>query len=146
MPSNIDYDDLCTLEDVETYLRSAVPIKTVEYAERKIGASSDVLRRLFRNDGRDLDEIVDPTSEEYDALTVRQARDAVAVNVALDLKRVIANDGNDTDLDSFSTFTQSVDGISFSGTWQGNSEDVFFTANQLYNIGLSRPTIRRLQI
>lgn len=141
-----DLTPLCTLDDVEVYLHSDVPANLTEYVERKIGASGNVLRRLMRNEGKDLDALIDPTSPDYDQLTYEQARDAVAVNVALDVKRVIENQSSEQDLSSFSTFTQTAGGYSFSGTWAGNSEDVFFTANQLANLGIGRATISKVSL
>ena len=50
------------------------------------------------------------------------------------------------DLSSFSTFTQTAGGYSFSGTWAGNSEDVFFTSTQLANLGIGRATISQVSL
>ena len=141
-----DLKPLCTSDDVEIYLHSDIPIKFADYVQRKIGASGNVLRRLMRDEGRDLDTLIDTTSPDYDQLTYEQVRDAVAVNVALDVKRVIQNDSAESDLSSFSQFTQSAGGYSFSGTWAGNAEDVFFTESQLSNLGIGRATISRVSL
>ena len=137
---------VCTLNDVELYLHADVPANLTGYVGRKIGASGNVLRRLMRNEGKDLDALINPTSPDYDQLTYEQARDAVAVNVALDVKRVIDNQSSEQDLSSFSTFTQTAGGYSFSGTWAGNSEDVFFTSTQLANLGIGRATISQVSL
>lgn len=137
---------VCTLDDVELYLHADIPSKLTGYVGRKIGASGNVLRRLMRNEGKDLDALIDQKSPDYDQLTYEQARDAVAVNVSLDVKRVIDNQGSEQDLSSFSQFTQTAGGYSFSGTWAGNSEDVFFTSTQLANLGIGRATISQVSL
>ncbi len=130
---------LCELDDVEVYLHSKVPASLVEFADRKIGAASDVLRRLCRNEGRDLDKEI-----EEDDLTGRQAKETVAMVVAIALKRTIAGTAdNGQDMSAFTSFTQSAAGYSFTGTWNGNPEDVFFTSNQLQNMGIGLQTIRK---
>ena len=131
----------CELTDVEIYLRQAVPNDQEEYATRKIGAASNVLRRLFRNEGKDADQLA-----ETDPLTKEQLNDTVAASVAIDIKHVMSAAESDNDLSAFSEFTQAAGGYSFSGKWAGNSEDVFFTSNQLKNLGIGRPTIARFQI
>ena len=141
-----DLKPVCTLDDVEIYLHADVPTNLTEYVGRKIGASGNVLRRLMRNEGKNLDTLIDEQSLDYDQLTYEQARDAVAVNVALDVKRVIDNQGSEQDLSSFSQFTQTAGGYSFSGTWAGNSEDVFFTSTQLANLGIGRATISQVSL
>lgn len=129
----------CTIADVEVYLGVSIPSDMLEYANRKIGAASDVLRRLCRNEGRDLDKEM-----KTDSLTQRQAKETVAVATAISLKKTIAAKGdNGLDLSSFSSFTQSAAGYSFTGSWNGNAEDVFFTQNQLTNMGIGLQTIRR---
>ena len=141
-----DLKPVCDLDDVELYLHADVPTNLTGYVGRKIGASGNVLRRLMRNEGKDLDALINEKSPDYDQLTYEQARDAVAVNVALDVKRVIDNQGSEQDLSSFSQFTQTAGGYSFSGTWAGNSEDVFFTSTQLANLGIGRATISQVSL
>lgn len=142
MNSETQNQALCTIEDVEAYLIASIPSDMVEYANRKIGAASDVLRRLCRNEGRDLDKEM-----EKDDLTRRQAKETVAVATAISLKKTIAAKGDSgLDLSSFSSFTQSAAGYSFTGSWNGNNEDVFFTQNQLTNMGIGLQTIRRASL
>ena len=142
MDSETQDQALCTIEDVEAYLIASIPSDMVEYANRKIGAASDVLRRLCRNEGRDLDKEM-----EKDDLTRRQAKETVAVATAISLKKTIAAKGDSgLDLSSFSSFTQSAAGYSFTGSWNGNNEDVFFTQNQLTNMGIGLQTIRRASL
>lgn len=142
MNSETQDQALCTIEDVEAYLIASIPSDMVEYANRKIGAASDVLRRLCRNEGRDLDKEI-----EKDDLTRRQAKETVAVATAISLKKTIAAKGDSgLDLSSFSSFTQSAAGYSFTGSWNGNNEDVFFTQNQLTNMGIGLQTIRRASL
>ena len=141
-----DLKPVCTLDDVELYLHADVPTNLTGYVERKIGASGNVHRRLMRNEGKNLDTLIDETSPDYDQLTYEQARDAVAVNVALDVKRVIENKDSEQDQSSFSQFTLTAGGYSFSGTWAGNSEDVFFTSTQLANLGIGRATISQVSL
>lgn len=142
MNSETQDQALCTIEDVEAYLIASIPSDMVEYANRKIGAASDVLRRLCRNEGRDLDKEM-----EKDDLTRRQAKETVAVATAISLKKTIAAKGDSgLDLSSFSSFTQSAAGYSFTGSWNGNNEDVFFTQNQLTNMGIGLQTIRRASL
>jgi len=127
---------LADISDVEVYLKHAVPAALVEFAERKLGASGNVLRLLFRKEGTNLDnEIVE------DSLIAALTKDAVAVNVAADVKREESVLDSDVDLSAFSQFTQTAGGYSFTGEWQGSSEDVFFTQNQLSNLGLGQSTI-----
>lgn len=142
MNSETQDQALCTIEDVEAYLIASIPSDMVEYTNRKIGAASDVLRRLCRNEGRDLDKEM-----EKDDLTRRQAKETVAVATAISLKKTIAAKGDSgLDLSSFSSFTQSAAGYSFTGSWNGNNEDVFFTQNQLTNMGIGLQTIRRASL
>lgn len=142
MNSETQNQALCTIEDVEAYLIASIPSDMVEYANRKIGAASDVLRRLCKNEGRDLDKEM-----EKDDLTRRQAKETVAVATAISLKKTIAAKGDSgLDLSSFSSFTQSAAGYSFTGSWNGNNEDVFFTQNQLTNMGIGLQTIRRASL
>lgn len=141
-PSSSENIGLCDIDDVEVYLHSSIPADMVDFAKRKIDATSDVLRRLCRNEGWDLDKEMGE-----DPLTRRQAKETVAVSVAISLKRTIAASGdNGEDMSAFSTFTQSAAGYSFTGTWNGNPEDVFFTANQLHNMGIGLQTIRKFCI
>lgn len=130
---------LCSVEDVEAYLMVSLPGGKVEYAKRKINATSDVLRRLCRNEGWDLDKRI-----KEDSLTARQAKDTVAAATAISLKKTLAATNDDgQDLSAFSSFTQSAAGYSFTGSWNGNPEDVFFTQNQLTNMGIGLQAIRR---
>jgi len=127
---------LAELSDVEIYLKHKTPAELETYANRKLAASSNVLRMLFRAEGNDLDEkLVD------DELLSSLVNDTVAVNVAIDIRKEEAKLGEDVDLSAFSQFTQSAAGYSFSGTWQGNPEDVFFTVNQLANLGIGQSAI-----
>lgn len=133
----------CDLTDIEIYLRKKVPADKVDYAKRKMAAASDVLRRLCLLEGKDLDKEVSES-----ALTKRQARDTVAASVAIDLSRTIAaapdsDDGKD--ISSFKQFTEAAGGYSFTGIWAGNSEDVFFTTNQLRNMGIGIQTVRKFR-
>lgn len=142
MQDDTQSQPLCTLEDVEVYMISSTPSDMVEYAERKIGAASDVLRRLCRNEGRDLDKEISD-----DSLTRRQARETVAVATAISLKKTIAAKGDSgVDMSAFSSFTQTAAGYSFTGSWNGSNEDVFFTQNQLTNMGIGLQTIRRASL
>lgn len=127
---------LATLNDVETYLKHKVSAELVEYTERKLSATSNVLRMLYRLEGDNLDDLI-----TTDNLVKTLVNDTVATTVAIDVKKEEAKLGDDVDLSAFSQFTQSAAGYSFSGTWQGNAEDVFFTTNQLNNLGLRLPTI-----
>lgn len=136
-------NSFCTLEDVEIYMRKKIPAGMVDYAKRKMVAASDVLRRLCREEGRDLDK-----ETQDDGLTSRQARDTVAASVAIDLSRSIVSadaDNGDNDLSNFKQFTQSAGGYSFTGVWAGHAEDVFFTENQLQNMGIGITTVRKFR-
>lgn len=139
---DIDQVSFCSVNDVELYMRKKLPAGMVDYAKRKMTAASDVLRRLCLLEDRDLDKEV-----EESPLTMRQARDTVAASVAIDLSRTMVATGNDEEdnLSNFKQFTQSAGGYSFTGVWAGHAEDVFFTDNQLQNMGIGIATIRRFK-
>jgi hypothetical protein len=132
---------LATVEDTEAYLRHKVPIDLVDYEERKRGAASNVLRMMYRNQGDDLDKQV-----TEDPLTRQMVADIIGVSVAQDVSRKESMSDSDTDLSAFKTFTQTAGGYSFTGEWRGNTDDVFFTNNQLKQLGVGRATIARFQL
>ena len=129
---------LATVEDTEAYLRHKVPVNLVDYEERKRGAASNVLRMMYRNQGDDLDEQVNE-----DPLTRQMVADIIGVSV---VSRKESMSDSDTDLSAFKTFTQTAGGYSFTGEWRGNTDDVFFTSNQLKQLGVGRATIARFQL
>lgn len=132
---------LATVEDTEAYLRHKIPVDLVDYEARKRGAASNVLRMMYRNQGDDLDKQV-----EEDPLVHQMVADIIGVSVAQDVGRKEAMSDSDTDLSAFKTFTQTAGGYSFTGEWRGNTDDVFFTSNQLKQLGIGRPTIARFQL
>lgn len=132
---------LATVEDTEAYLRHKVPVDLVDYEERKRGAASNVLRMMYRNQGDDLDKLV-----TEDPLTRQMVADIIGVSVAQDVNRKESMSESDTDLSAFKTFTQTAGGYSFTGEWRGNTDDVFFTSNQLKQLGVGRATIARFQL
>lgn len=132
---------LATVEDTEAYLRHKVPINLVDYEERKRGAASNVLRMMYRNQGDDLDKQI-----TEDPLTRQMVADIIGVSVAQDVSRKESTSESDTDLSAFKTFTQTAGGYSFTGEWRGNTDDVFFTSNQLRQLGVGRATIARFQL
>ena len=132
---------LATVEDTEAYLRHTVPVDLVDYEERKRGAASNVLRMMYRNQGDDLDKQV-----AEDPLTRQMVADIIGVSVAQDVSRKESMSESDTDLSAFKTFTQMAGGYSFTGEWRGNTDDVFFTNNQLKQLGVGRATIARFQL
>ncbi len=133
---------LATLDDVAKFLKHQVVTGLTDYATAKLHMASNVLRMLYRNEnGTALD---DDTAD--DRLLMELSRDTVAVSVAIDLKRAEANLEQDNDLSSFSSFTETAGGYSFTGSWNGSEEDVFFTDNQLRNMGIGRSTIGRFMI
>lgn len=132
---------LATVEDTEAYLRHTIPANLVDYEERKRGAASNVLRMMYRNQGDDLDKQV-----MEDPLVRQMVADIIGVSVAQDILRKESTTESDTDLSAFKTFTQSAGGYSFTGEWRGNTDDVFFTNNQLKQLGVGRATIARFQL
>lgn len=132
---------LATVEDTETYLRHKVPIDLADYEARKRGAASNVLRMMYRNQGDDLDK-----QAAEDPLTRQMVADIIGVSVAQDVSRKESMSDSDTDLSAFKTFTQTAGGYSFTGEWRGNTDDVFFTSNQLKQLGVGRATIARFQL
>lgn len=131
----------CILEDTEAFLKHPVPAALEDYEARKRMMASNVLRLLMQNEGRDADKEYEENALMHDML-----RDTVAVSVAIDIRREQANLDSGQDLSPFSSFTQSAGGYTFTGEWRGNAEDVFFTSNQLKNLGIGRPTIRRFSV
>lgn len=129
-----------TIEDVEVFLKHSIPAALVEYAERKLSFASNVLRMMARSEGNNWEDTSD------DALLTRMLKDTVAANVAIDVKKEEAKSDEDTDLSMFKQFTQTAGSYSFSGTWQGSNEDVFFTENQLTNLGIGLSTISAFSI
>lgn len=131
----------CTTEDVEAFLKHPIPSGLEDYEERKRMMASNVLRILMGNENRDADDeyLNDPVMHDM-------LRDTVAVSVAIDMRREQATLDAGQDLSAFSSFTQSAGGYTFTGEWRGSAEDVFFTQNQLRNLGIGRPTIRRFNV
>lgn len=136
-----ELEPLATVEDTEAYLRHKIPVDLVDYEARKRGAASNVLRMMYRNQGDDLDKQV-----TEDPLTRQMVADIIGVSVAQDVGRKEAMSDSDTDLSAFKTFTQTAGGYSFTGEWRGNTDDVFFTGNQLKQLGIGRPTIARFRL
>lgn len=132
---------LATIEDTEAYLRHKIPADLVDYEARKRGAASNVLRMMYRNQGDDLDRQV-----AEDPLTRQMVADIIGVSVAQDVNRKESMTESDTDLSAFKTFTQTAGGYSFTGEWRGNTDDVFFTNNQLKQLGVGRATIARFHL
>ncbi len=132
---------LAEIEDTEAFLLHSVPSSLVEYEKRKRNMASNTLRILFANQGDDLD------AKCADSPVFAQlVRDTVAVSVAQDVRRKETEQDSDTDLSSFSSFTQSAGGYTFTGEWRGNTDDVFFTRTQLKNLGVSQSTIGRFKL
>lgn len=134
-------EPLATIEDTEAFLLHTVPSNLTDYEERKRGMASNTLRQLFAKQGDDLDKMVADSTMFHDLV-----RDTIAVSVAQDVRRKETEQESDTDLSSFSSFTQSAGGYTFTGEWRGNTDDVFFTRSQLKNLGVAQCTIGRFSL
>ena len=131
----------CDITDVEVFLKHNVPGELVDYAERKIAFASNTLRMMKKFEGHDLDaDMLD------DSVLAQMLTDTVAANVAIDVRKEEAKLADDTDLSGFNQFTQTVGNVSFSGTFGGNNEDIFFTQSQLKGLGIGLSTISRFSL
>lgn len=137
---------LCSIEDVETELTKPVPNELAAYAEKRIEVTSDDLRIRFRNEGKDLDRILDGHDDvPPDDLFKRVVSSMVARSVADDLSKKIAFAGDD-DLSSFSQFSEGAGGYTFSGTFAGVQKDIWFSDDSLEKLDLHKPKAGRKDI